>query len=94
MLFRSHAKSAIQNGLHIVMIDVEADVQAGAQLAREAKAAGVVYSMAYGDQPALTCELVDWAHSTGFDVVAAERAQNTCPVITLLPLKLSGIITG
>ena len=40
----THAKSAIQNGLHIVMINVEADVQAGAQLARKANAAGIVYS--------------------------------------------------
>ena len=75
----THAKSAIQNGLHIVMVNVEADVLAGAQLAREAKAAGVVYSMAYGDQPALTCELVDWAHSTGFDVVAAGKGTKYLP---------------
>ncbi|MGY9013072.1 MAG: NAD(P)H-dependent oxidoreductase, partial [Rhodobacterales bacterium] len=75
----THAKSAIQNGLHIVMVNVEADVLAGAQLAREAKAAGVVYSMAYGDQPALTCELVDWARSTGFDVVAAGKGTKYLP---------------
>ena len=62
----THAKSAIQNGLHIVMVDVEANVLASAQLAREAKAAGVEYSMVYGDQPALTCELADRARSTGF----------------------------
>ena len=69
----THAESAIRNGLHIVMVNVEADVLAGAQLAHEAKTAGVVYSMAYGDQPTLTCELVDWARSTGFDVVAAGK---------------------
>ncbi len=48
------------------MVNVEADVLAGPLLAREAEAAGVVYSLAYGDQPALICELVDWARSCGF----------------------------
>ena len=28
--------------------------------------AGVVYSLAYGDQPALICDLVDWARACGF----------------------------
>ena len=32
-------------------------------LARKAKAAGVVYSLAWGDQPALICEHVDWARA-------------------------------
>ena len=48
-----HARKAFGNGKHIVMVNVEADVLAGASLAKEAKSAGVVYSMAYGDQPAL-----------------------------------------
>ena len=54
---------------------------AGAQLAHEAKAAGVVYSMAYGDQPALTCELVDWARSSGFTVVAAGKGTKFLPCL-------------
>lgn len=74
-----HARSAIQQGLHIVMVNVEADVLAGALLAEEARSAGVVYSMAYGDQPALTCELVEWARSTGFDVVAAGKGTKYLP---------------
>ncbi len=74
-----HARSAIQHGLHIVMVNVEADVLAGALLAREARAAGVVYSMAYGDQPALTCELVEWARSTGFNVIAAGKGTKFLP---------------
>src|SRR6202021_1267537 len=57
----AHARGAIANGKHIVMVNVEADVLAGPMLAREASSAGVVYSLAYGDQPALTAELVDWA---------------------------------
>ena len=55
----AHARAAIREGKHIVMVNVEADVLVGPVLARAAEAAGVVYSMAYGDQPALTCELVD-----------------------------------
>ena len=51
----AHAGAALKGGKHIVMVNVEADVLAGPLLAQEAAAAGVVYSMAYGDQPALTC---------------------------------------
>jgi predicted homoserine dehydrogenase-like protein len=54
-----HARAAIRAGKHIVMVNVEADVLAGPLLAEEARSAGVVYSLAYGDQPALTAELVD-----------------------------------
>jgi predicted homoserine dehydrogenase-like protein len=50
---------------HIVMINVEADVLAGPLLARRAEEAGIIYSMAYGDQPALISELVDWARTSG-----------------------------
>ncbi|NND93140.1 MAG: Gfo/Idh/MocA family oxidoreductase [Granulosicoccus sp.] len=74
-----HAQEAIRNALHTVMVNVEADVLAGALLAQEARQAGVVFSMAYGDQPALTCELVEWARSTGFDVVAAGKGTKYLP---------------
>lgn len=74
-----HARAAIRNGIHIVMVNVEADVLAGPLLAEEARQAGVVYSMAYGDQPALTCELVEWARTTGFDVVAAGKGTKYLP---------------
>lgn len=75
----AHAREAIRHGRHIVMVNVEADVLAGPLLAREAQQAGVVYSMAYGDQPALTCELVEWARSTGFEVVAAGKGTKYLP---------------
>ena len=71
--------SAIAAGKHIVMVNVEADVLAGALLAEEARAKGVVYSMAYGDQPALTSELVDWARACGFAVVAAGKGTKYLP---------------
>ncbi|MFQ5625492.1 MAG: NAD(P)H-dependent oxidoreductase, partial [Methyloligellaceae bacterium] len=74
-----HARTAISSGKHIVMVNVEADVLAGPLLAREAKSAGVVYSMAYGDQPALTCEIVDWARAAGFEVVAAGKGTKYLP---------------
>ena len=74
-----HAREAIKNGKHIIMVNVEADVLAGPLLAKEAASAGVVYSMAYGDQPALTCELVDWARSCGFHVTAAGKGTKYLP---------------
>jgi predicted homoserine dehydrogenase-like protein len=68
-----HALKTIEHGKHIVMVNVEADALAGPLLARKAKAAGVVYSLAWGDQPALICEHVDWARTVGFKVVAAGK---------------------
>jgi len=75
----AHARAAIANGKHIVMVNVEADVLAGPLLAREADKAGVVYSLAYGDQPALICELIDWARACGFPVIAAGKGTKYLP---------------
>jgi predicted homoserine dehydrogenase-like protein len=75
----AHARCAIAEGKHIVMVNVEADVLAGCALAREAARAGVVYSMAYGDQPALICEMVDWARTCGFRVIAAGKGTKYLP---------------
>jgi predicted homoserine dehydrogenase-like protein len=69
----AHALRAIAAGKHIVMVNVEADAVAGPLLARKAKAAGVVYSLAWGDQPALICEHVDWARAAGFKVICAGK---------------------
>jgi predicted homoserine dehydrogenase-like protein len=74
-----HALLAIANGKHIVMVNVEADALAGPLLARRAAQAGVVYSLAYGDQPALICEMVDWARAAGFEVVAAGKGTKYLP---------------
>ncbi|WP_119681072.1 NAD(P)H-dependent oxidoreductase [Indioceanicola profundi] len=76
----AHAQACIQAGKHVVMVNVEADVLAGPLLAEEARAKGVVYSMAYGDQPALTSELVDWARATGFEVAAAGKGTKYLPI--------------
>lgn len=75
-----HARTAIAAGRHIVMVNVEADVLAGPLLAAEARAAGVVYSLAYGDQPALVAEMVDWARTCGFSVVAAGKGTKYLPL--------------
>jgi predicted homoserine dehydrogenase-like protein len=75
----THARRAIAEGKHIVMVNVEADVLAGPALAREAERAEVVYSLAYGDQPALICELVDWARACGFRVLAAGKGTKYLP---------------
>ena len=58
-----HALAAIDGGKHLVMVNVEADVLCGPLLAARARAKGLVYSMAYGDQPAMICELVDWVRA-------------------------------
>ena len=75
----AHALAAIANRRNIVMVNVEADVLAGPLLAQKARAAGVVYSMAYGDQPALVAEQVDWARAAGFEVVCAGKGTKYLP---------------
>ncbi len=74
-----HARLARRNGKHIVMVNVEADALAGPLLAAEAAEAGLVYSLAYGDQPALIAEMVDWSRTCGFPVVAAGKGTKYLP---------------
>ncbi|MGH7362525.1 MAG: flagellar biosynthesis protein FlgA, partial [Candidatus Methylomirabilales bacterium] len=74
-----HALAAIDAGRHVVMVTVEADVLAGLALKRRADRAGVIYTLAYGDQPALICELVDWARASGFEVIAAGKGTKYLP---------------
>jgi predicted homoserine dehydrogenase-like protein len=73
------ASAAIDAGKHVVMVNVEADALAGPLLAKRARAKGVVYSMAWGDQPALCAEHVDWARSCGFEVVCAGKGTRYHP---------------
>jgi len=74
-----HCLVAFSEGKHVINVTVEADAFCGAGLAAKARAAGVIYSMAYGDQPALTAELVDWARASGFNVTAAGRGHKWLP---------------
>ncbi len=73
------ACAAIDAGKHVVMVNVEADALAGPLLAKRARAKGVVYSMAWGDQPALVAEHVDWARACGFKVVSAGKGTRYHP---------------
>ena len=74
-----YALKAIENNKHVVMVNVEADVLCGPYLNQKAVENNVVFSMAYGDQPAAICELVDWVRVNGFDLVAAGKGMNFQP---------------
>ncbi len=74
-----HCLAAFGQRKHVVNVTVEADAFCGPVLARKATEAGVVYSLAFGDQPALICDLVDWARTCGFPVIAAGRGHKWLP---------------
>jgi predicted homoserine dehydrogenase-like protein len=74
-----HCLEAFAQRKHVVNVTVEADAFCGPLLARKAAQSGVVYSLAFGDQPALICDLVDWARTCGFPVVAAGRGHKWLP---------------
>jgi predicted homoserine dehydrogenase-like protein len=74
-----HCLRAFERKKHVVNVTVEADVLAGPLLAARAKKAGVVYTLAYGDQPALVCGMVDWAEACGFRVVSAGKGTKYLP---------------
>jgi predicted homoserine dehydrogenase-like protein len=75
----AHALAAIEARKPIVMVNVEADALGGPWLAAKARAAGTIYSLAYGDQPALIAEMVDWARAAGFIVAAAGKGTKYLP---------------
>ena len=77
-----HVLACCREGRHVIMVNVEADALAGPLLARRAEEAGIIYSLAYGDQPALICELVDWARACGFEVAAAGKGTLYMPEFT------------
>ncbi|MDB5799023.1 MAG: oxidoreductase, NAD-binding Rossmann fold family protein [Paucimonas sp.] len=75
----AHVLACCEHKKHIVMVNVEADALAGPLLKRRADEAGIIYTLAYGDQPALICEMVDWARATGFEVIAAGKGTKYLP---------------
>lgn len=75
-----HALLCFNSRKHIIMVNVEADVLAGPLLARKAAEAGVIYSMASGDQPALIAELVDWTRTIGMEVICAGKGTKYLPI--------------
>jgi predicted homoserine dehydrogenase-like protein len=74
-----HALSCLEHGKHLIMVTIEADVLAGPLLADRFRAAGLIYSLAYGDQPALIAEMVDWARLNGFEIACAGRGAKFHP---------------
>ena len=74
-----HALTAIECGKHVVMVNVEADALLGQALHQKAREKGLVYSMAYGDQPAIIAELIDWARTIGVEVVCAGKGTRYQP---------------
>jgi predicted homoserine dehydrogenase-like protein len=79
------ALEAMRNGKHVVMLNVEADITIGRFLKEEAKKAGVVYTGAAGDEPAATLELVSFAQSLGFEIVAAGKGKNNALKFDAMP---------
>ena len=73
------AVGAIQNGKHVVMVNVEADITVGLELAEMANRVGVTYTLADGDQPSLVVELVDWSRCLGFETVCAGKSTSARP---------------
>ena len=74
-----HARTCFKYGKHVIMVNVEADVLAGPSLSAEANSAEVVFSMAYGDQPSLTLEIIEWARASGFKVTSAGKGTKYLP---------------
>tara|TARA_B100000686_G_scaffold352650_1_gene455453 strand:+ start:538 stop:1899 length:1362 start_codon:yes stop_codon:yes gene_type:complete len=68
-----NAVSAIDNGKHLVMVNIETDVTVGTLLKSKADKAGVVYTLVDGDQPGCIMNLYEWAQTLGFEIVAAGR---------------------
>jgi predicted homoserine dehydrogenase-like protein len=74
-----HAKKIIQKGKHVILVNVEADVTCGKYLSDLAIKNNVVCSMAYGDQPSLIMEQVEWARLNGFHVTCAGKGTKYHP---------------
>ncbi|MDC1497449.1 Gfo/Idh/MocA family oxidoreductase [Pelagibacteraceae bacterium] len=68
-----HAIKIIKNKKNIILVNVEADITCGKYLSDLAKENDVICSMAYGDQPSLILEQIEWARLNGFSVVCAGK---------------------
>ena len=74
-----HAVKIIKNKKHIILVNVEADITCGKYLSDIAKENEVICSMAYGDQPSLIIEQIEWARLNGFSVVCAGKGTKYHP---------------
>jgi predicted homoserine dehydrogenase-like protein len=69
-------EAAIKAGRHVVNMNVEADATIGYYLWHLAREAGVVYSLAAGDEPGSIKELYDFADTLGFEIVTVAKGKN------------------
>ncbi len=76
---------AMENGKHLVMMNVEADVTIGAYLRNEAEKLGVVYTVGAGDEPSSTMELINFVTALGYPIVAAGKGKNNAFNIDATP---------
>ena len=74
-----HAVKIIKNKKNIILVNVEADITCGKYLSDLAKENNVICSMAYGDQPSLILEQIEWARLNGFSVVCAGKGTKYHP---------------
>ena len=74
-----HAIKIIKNKKHLILVNVEADITCGKYLSDLAKENNVICSMAYGDQPSLILEQIEWARLNGFEVVCAGKGTKYHP---------------
>ena len=75
----NHIIKSFNNKKNVINVTVEADAFCGVGLAKRAEKNNLIYSMAFGDQPALVCDLVDWGRTCGFNVIAAGRGHKWLP---------------
>ena len=74
-----HADKILRKKKHLILVNVEADVTCGKYLSDLAKQNNVICSMAYGDQPSLIVEQIEWAKLNGFSVICAGKGTKYHP---------------
>ena len=74
-----HAIKILKNKKHLILVNVEADITCGKYLSDLARENGVICSMAYGDQPSLILEQIEWARLNGFDIICAGKGTKYHP---------------
>ena len=74
-----HADKIIKNKKHLILVNVEADITCGKYLSDLAYKNNVICSMAYGDQPSLILEQIEWARLNGFEVICAGKGTKYHP---------------
>ncbi len=73
---------AMENGKHLVMMNVEADVTIGAYLKSEADRLGVTYSLGAGDEPSSCMELIETSRQWATPSLQQAKARTTRSTLT------------